>query len=268
MNRLQAELCRLYLLSHFTGEGANAEESALISHEGVVRAMVLELARPADWNGLSALWQGVQADLELPAPAIAVSGIDGFQLWFSLSDPVPAVEASNFIEFLRLRYLSNIARGRIDMWPSVDASSSGNFQNTKMVPAQIDETGQWSAFIAPDLAAVFSDERWIDVCPSADAQADILSRLVSIKAADFQMLLGRLHAAANSATSPAALAVTQRGGSRSDLEPAAVKLSENSLDPKRFLQDVMNDRTVELHLRIQAAQALLPYCENPPGSAT
>jgi len=30
-------------------------------------------------------------------------------------------------------------------------------------------------------------------------------------------------------------------------------------DPKRFLLKVMNDSTAELHLRIEAAKALLPY---------
>ena len=35
------------------------------------------------------------------------------------------------------------------------------------------------------------------------------------------------------------------------------------LDPKRFLLEVMNDRSVELQLRIEAAKALLPYFEDP-----
>jgi hypothetical protein len=55
MNTLQAELNRLYL-----------EESSLIAPDGRVRALVLDLARPADWNVLSAVWQGVQTDLPLP----------------------------------------------------------------------------------------------------------------------------------------------------------------------------------------------------------
>jgi hypothetical protein len=36
--------------------------------------MVLELARPAEWPPLARVWQAVQAELGLPAPAIAVSG--------------------------------------------------------------------------------------------------------------------------------------------------------------------------------------------------
>ncbi|WP_295955261.1 hypothetical protein [Rhodoferax sp.] len=256
MNRLQAELRRLYRLGSLEDEGNRSEDFGLISPDGGVRAMVLELARPADWTVLSTLWQGVQVDLELPAPAIAVSGIDGYQLWFSLSDPVPVVEARSFLESLRLRYLGNIAPGRVAMRPSVEASVSGPGQHAKMVPALWAETGRWSAFIAPDLAAVFSDEPWLDICPSPDAQADILSRMVSIKAEDFQMVLGRLSAEAKTAPSHMALAANERGGSKSDL------------DPKRFLLDVMGDKTIELHLRIQAAQALLPYFESRPRSVT
>ena len=267
MNRLQAELRRLYLVSNPSDEGTSSEDSGLISPDGVVRAMVLELARPADWNALSVVWQGVQADLALPAPAIAVSGADGFQLWFSLSEPVSAAEARRFLESLRLHYLANIAPGRIDMRPSVDVSSSGHAQHAKMVPALWTETGRWSAFIAPDLAAVFADEPWLDICPSADAQADVLSRLGSIKAADFQTVLSRLSAAAKTNTSHAPLAANEIGGCKDDVEPTPVTPPGNSPNPKRFLLEVMGDKAIELHLRIQAAQALLPYFEVLPRSA-
>jgi hypothetical protein len=256
MNRLQAELRRLYRLGSLEDEGHSSEDSGLISPDGGVRAMVLELARPADWTALSTLWHGVQVDLELPAPAIAVSGIDGYQLWFSLSAPVPVVDARSFLESLRQRYLGHIAPGRVAVWPAVDTSVSGHGLHAKIVPALWEGTGRWSAFIAPDLAAVFSDEPWLDICPSPDAQADILSRLVSIKAEDFQMALGRLSAADKTPAAPTALAADERGGSKSDP------------DPKRFLLDVMGDKTIELHLRIQAAQALLPYFESRPHSAT
>jgi len=117
MNRLQAELQRLY----FSGP----EEPALAGADGRVRAMVLELARPASWDRLATLWRGVQADLELPAPAIAVSGIDGYQLWFSLSEPVPAARATAFLESLRRRYLGDVAPERIGMKASVLPPSSG-----------------------------------------------------------------------------------------------------------------------------------------------
>ncbi len=73
MNPQESELRRLYLLA----DGV-ADAPCLMTAEGHVRAMVLELSRPADWNALSTVWQRVQSDLELPAPAIAVSGNDGY----------------------------------------------------------------------------------------------------------------------------------------------------------------------------------------------
>ena len=149
----------------------------------------------------------------------------------------------------------------------MDVSSPGHAQHAKMVPALWTETGRWSAFIAPDLAAVFADEPWLDICPSADAQADVLSRLGSIKDADFQTVLSRLSAAAKTNTSHAPLAANEIGGCKDDVEPTAVTTPGNSPNPKRFLLEVMGDKAIELHLRIQAAQALLPYFEVLPRSA-
>lgn len=207
MNRLQAELKRLY-----------RHEDA----QGQVRAMVLSLSRPADWEALSTLWRGVQTDLALPAPAIAVSGIDGYQIWFSLLEPLSVAQARAFLDALRLRYLRGIAQERVGLL--VDAPE---------VPALQAPSGNWSAFVAPDLAPVFADTPWLDIPPSPDGQADLLSRLASIKPADFQQALERL-------------------------SPVDAKVHPRS--PKNFLLEVMNDDTIELGLRIQAAKALLPYC--------
>ena len=65
MSRLQSELQRLY------GRPVDGVATVGVDRAATVRAMVLELARPADWDLLSKAWRGVQADLELPAPAIA-----------------------------------------------------------------------------------------------------------------------------------------------------------------------------------------------------
>jgi hypothetical protein len=35
--------------------------------------------------------------------------------------------------------------------------------------------------------------------------------------------------------------------------------AETALDPKRFLQGVLNNESLDLALRIEAAKALLPY---------
>jgi hypothetical protein len=83
MNRLQLEVHRPYATRPSAGLDATApDESRLVDSSGAVRAMVLEVAGPADWDATSRVWRGVQADLELPAPAVAVTGKDGYQLWF------------------------------------------------------------------------------------------------------------------------------------------------------------------------------------------
>ena len=268
MNRLQSELCRLYLLGNTECDSTDVDVFSFANHKSSVRAMTLELARPADWSAVSALWQGVQADLELPAPAIAVNGIDGYQLWFSFSDPVPGVDAKRFLEYLRLRYWSNIAPERIDMWPPTEASVSDQVQRVEMVPVLSKDSGRWSAFIASDLASVFADEPWLEICPSPDAQADVLSRLVSIKSQDFQRVIGRISTAAKTALSHVAFPLSKRDGTTTDLDYTSAILPGNSPDPKRFLLEVMGNSTVELHLRIKAAQALLPYFENQLPVAT
>lgn len=253
MSTLPAELDRLYL--------SHGAEPGLVTPDGRVRALVLELARPADWTLLSTVWRGVQTDFELPAPAIAVSGIDAYQLWFSLAEPASALQAGAFLESLRLRYLSGVAPGRIAMMPSVDAASPGNIQHALLVPALQPATGQWSAFVAPDLAAIFSEEPWLDLPPNPDAQANVLSRLECIKPAVFHAILERLSPVDRPATSPMTSVAGETNVSTANRDVKASTPLGNSLDPKSFLLGVMNDQTVELHLRIEAAKALLPYVE-------
>jgi hypothetical protein len=258
MNRLQAELQRLYLLPDAEREAPGCEAPGLIGPDGRVRAMVLELARPASWGGLAKVWRGVQVDLELPAPSIAVSGIDGYQLWFSLSESVAVAQAIAFLESLRRRYLGDIAQERIGMKPSFDASAPGHAQHEVLPPVQR-VAGRWSAFVAPDLAAVFADEPWLDLPPGPDAQADLLSRLHSTKPDDWKRALERLRPVdtpGSAQTAPALVGASGPEASQIHTLPAAAANS-----PRRFLLEIMNDRTIELHLRLEAAKALLPYFE-------
>ena len=212
MNRLQSELHRLYL-PRPTDEADK------------VRAMVMELAGPADWSELSKVWRGVQAELRWPAPAIAVSGSDGMQLWFSLESSVSQQRAADFLTHLRRHYLPDIAQARVKELSALPT-----------IPKQCESTENWSAFIAPDLASVFVETPWLDVEPSVEGQADLLARLESISPADFDAAMQRLAPAAVSARS---------------------SLGASNLDPKRFLQQVLNDETVDLALRVEAAKALL-----------
>lgn len=199
---------------------------------GSTQALRLEVAAPADWAALGAVWRGVQADLGLPAPAIAVSGTDGLQLWFSLGQPVPVAQGLDLLARLQARYLPTLAPAR------VRAHADGP---VTAVPAQDPATGNWSAFVAPDLAPVFADTPWLDIQPGADGQADLLTRLAAITPAAFEAALQALQPLPAPATPPRAT-------------PSA---AGPHLDPRAFLQRVLDDETAPLGLRVEAAKALL-----------
>ncbi|AOW13947.1 hypothetical protein LPB72_00840 [Hydrogenophaga crassostreae] len=240
--RLSAEIQRLY-----RSPGAmNAPGEAtlgLVDSDGRVRAMVVSLSGPADWSLLSAVWRGVQIDLELPAPAIAVNGLDAYELWFSLAVPVPQAQALAFLQGLRQRYLPDVKPHRVGLRPSHDGVAS-----TAVIPAAQGDSGNWSAFVAPDLAAVFGDEPLLDLPPGEDAQAELLGRLKCIVPSAFEAALGQLPVAAH------ALAPDVSGPASVAHGPSVKARYE---DPRLFLQDIMNDASVPVASRIEAARALL-----------
>ena len=257
MSTLQSELNRLYRPRDRNNLDPEAAEPDLIAPDGCVRALVLELARPADWSLLGTVWREVQTDLELPAPAIAVSGIDAYQLWFSLAEPVSVTQASAFLDALRVRYLGLVAPGRVSQWPCVDASSPSHVQHALLVPALHQATGRWSAFVAPDLAAIFAEEPWLDLAPNPEAQAKVLARLECIKPAAFQAAVEKLTPGSSAKTSTMALIPDEKTGHPTGQETPARERPDNHREARGFLLSVMNDKTVELHLRIEAAKALL-----------
>jgi hypothetical protein len=221
----------------------------LIGPDGLVRAMVMKLTGPPDWDPLSSVWRGVQTELDLPAPAVAVSGVDGLQLWFSLAEPVHASQAHGFLESLRARFLPDVEPRRLCLLPATDASAPHQVTHADLVPARHDPTGHWSAFVAADLAPVFAETPWLEGPPNEEGQAALLRGLASIKPAAFTQALQRL------APGPAGLEVTvphphpktQQGTAAPDGDPA------------RFLRQVMNDDSVALAIRVEAAKALLQH---------
>ena len=236
MTRLQSELTRLYLAAPTPPGGAAAP---FVDVQGRVRALVLEVVQPVAWDTLSRVWQGVQAELDLPAPAIAVSGTDGLQLWFSLEGPIEVAAAHAFLESLRTRWLADVAPTRVRLLPDPAAPT----HPAPRVPAPHADGDHWSAFIAPDLAAIFSETPWLDVEPSDEGQAALLRGLQSIKPAAFADAVARLRAHERDAPAPPARADATSGPTD---------------DPRSFLLRVMNDESVPLALRIDAAKALLP----------
>lgn len=226
MSRLATEFHRLYAAGP----------------EGSARALVLDVGRPSDWELLGAVWRGVQLDLSLPAPGIAIAGENSYQLWFSLQQGCAADEASAFFDGVKARYLSGVAAPRIRCLKEVP-----------VVPAEVRE-GQWSAFVAPDLAPVFVEATWLDIPPGVEGQADLLKSLKSITPQVWREALAQLAPPAAQDLAPALAPPS------SDVAPApsAHFPATSFSDPRAFLLHVMNDATVPMALRIEAAKALLP----------
>jgi hypothetical protein len=244
-SRLSVEIQRLYRVP---GDTPVPGEQALplVGPEGRVRAMVISLSRPADWSVLSAVWRGVQADLELPAPAIAINGVDAYELWFSLAEPVPQDDAQAFLLGLRQRYLADVKPQRLQLRPSRNGEQA--MLSTPLIPAPQGDSDNWSAFVAPDLAAVFGDEPLLDLPPGEDAQAELLCRLKVISRSAFEAALAQLRAPEEVPTAKVAISpITAQGEA----------MMGRYEDPKLFLKAVMNDASVPITSRIEAAKVLL-----------
>ena len=278
MGRLATEFRRLYLPDHGHGPADTPPRTGdLVDPRGRVRALVLEVARPADWPPLAAVWAGVQGDLGLPAPAIAVNGRDGLQLWFSLAEPVDVAPAQAFLEGLRRRYLHEVPAARVGLLPAVDAATAAAaLRVAPPVPAPQPDTGCWSAFVAQDLAPLFAETPWLDTPPGDDGQASLLMRLQSIPPALFDAVLAHLQPTAPVPAAPPASGPTAGPGDGPaadstvpgtwPLEPAlrgADTPHGAAAEARRFLLSVLRDGSAPLALRIEAARALLAERAGP-----
>ena len=217
----------------------------------LTRALVLELASPADWSALGRVWAGVQAELDWPEPAIAVSGSDALQLWFSLQEAVSVAQAREVLLALQQRYLADLPHGarRLRLWPQADGRPAAP------IPAEC-APEQWSAFVAPDLAPVFADTPWLDIPPGLDGQADLLRRLRSIGPTAWSAARQGLAPAPMPTMPTSAPSSTEP---RAAVHPACAPGPSATQSPRQFLLSVVNDAQAPLALRIDAAKALLPY---------
>lgn len=265
MNKLIAELERLYFLARPVGlaeclRGECRFELGLISREGTLRTMGLTFCRAADWASVASLCQALQDELELPLPAVSVSAQAGFQLWFSLLEPVPVAQAAGFLEALRTHYLAAIPRHHLESFPDFD----GEPDTVPVVPAFYPELDKWSAFIDPSMGSMFAEEAGLDMAPNMDRQADILAGFRSIKADDFARAQAALQVMAEARAAPlstgsgaAGLPAVDRAASRQAAD--RLSLGGDFQNPQSFLLAVMNDPAASAAHRIEAAKALLPY---------
>lgn len=226
--------------------------------DGRTRALLIELSRPASWSALAPVWQGVQQELALPAPAIAISGRDGYQLWFPMAEPIEAQQGLAFLQALCLRYLPDVPPPRLHLQAG-ETCSSGEAAPRQVIalpPQAQAEPDRWSAFVSADLAPVFGDSPWLDMAPGPDAQADVLASVAPIPPGALADALSRLAPAPAPAlpTSPSTVAKAP-GALPSSGSPST------SEDPRAaataFLMQVMRDGTAPLAQRIEAARALL-----------
>lgn len=258
MNRLNTEFRRLYLVPGPAAGGAALDAAEAEDSQGRVRAAVLELAQPADWDALATVWRGVQTDLGLPAPAIAVSGVDGVQLWFSFTQPLPAARVHAWLEDLCLRYLPEVVPRRLRLWPQ----SAGARPDAPLpLPAQHTAPGRWSAFVSADLAPVFADTPWLEMPPGDEGQARLLAGLHSADAAALQGLVEQSPPGPDAGDPEPLQAQALPTPAVPPVQPAQ---AARPTDPVAFLRSVMNDASAPLALRVEAAKALLPHV--PPAA--
>lgn len=271
MNRLNTQLQRLYGSLPPVPEPedpgvASACESGIAMGISQVRGLVIELGRPPDWDALRAVWQGVQSDLGWPAPAIAVNGHDAFQLWFSLAEPVGVRGATALLDLLVSRYrLPDTPRRLVLGWVG-GPKREGTGLWPLPTPIRHPVGGRWSAFVAPDLARIFSEEPGLDLAPREDAQADLLMGLASVPSEAVQACWPRSGGGQAPADTPPLLPSmpppTAHRVADTPLGVAPVDANANAVDvaadvARRFLLQVVNDPQADLALRIEAARTLL-----------
>ncbi|MGK5079861.1 hypothetical protein [Janthinobacterium sp. HLX7-2] len=210
MHKLISELKRLYLFDeqqqyldadgsaqpltpavlarHVAGEQTVA--ARLVSDGGLARALVLEFGGKGGgrggeqhWSALCTIANAVQHELDLPAPAVSISGT-AFQLWLSLATPVPIAQARQFVQLLRSTFLPAST--------DILAVAPPAYVEQVMLPPALQPSGKWAAFIHPSMGAAFVDEPGLDMPPPPAAQLGFLESLRSINPAQFAQALAKL----------------------------------------------------------------------------
>lgn len=229
-------------------------------------------AADSDW--VSQVWAWVQAQAGLPAPAIAVDGSQGWLLCFALPSPRPVNEAQAVLRQLIRDGLQQLgvavspadaAAWRLTCWPADAPADAG--EDAVPVPREV-SPDRWSAFVAPDLVPVFAESPWLDCAPSEEGQAVLLSKLMPIPAdgwarwlatscQDLPDSLAAINGRAGSGCQADAPAVAGEGPLSATLSSSGGAAPSDA--PRAFLLAVMNDASVDLALRIEAARVLLAH---------
>jgi hypothetical protein len=205
MQKLISELTRLYLPAdspspdiweqHFSGQSSSGV--ALVTADGRTRAVAIAFDKLADseeaqhWSLLCQVANALQVELDLPAPAVSISGANGFRLWLSFEMPVPSALVEEFVQLLRNAY-----------FPSINPGSEA-----ALPPCLHRSTGKWAAFINPGLGASFADESGLEMAPPFAGQAALLENLKSItesQLSNAMTMMRQSHGAHPAVSEPAA----------------------------------------------------------------
>ncbi|NHZ91444.1 hypothetical protein F2P45_20900 [Massilia sp. CCM 8733] len=208
MQKMMSELSRLYLpagaLSPDLLAQRRAGHSALaieLADGGMTRAVVIPFRKlpgageAQHWAQLCVVANALQAELGFPAPAVSISGSNGYYLWMSLEAPTPIAQVRTLLELIRKAYVPEMA-------PFADAAGAA----VELPPCLDPRTGKWAAFIDAGLGAAFAEESGLEMAPPLAAQAALLERLERIGAAQFQQaldVLGPAHGAPAARSAPA-----------------------------------------------------------------
>ena len=207
VDKLIAELSRLYLApeavtrealaQHILGQNTLAIK--LTTADGLTRALAIPFRKirgdgeGQHWSRLCQVANALQADLDLPAPAVSIDGAQAYRLWLSLAEPVPASQAQDFLALLGRAY-----------FPEIELAPDAATAPVYLPPCLNPRSGKWAAFIHPGMGASFADESGLEMAPPLAGQAGFLDGLESIEQDQFLRAVHRLKGAQTAAAAPAA----------------------------------------------------------------
>jgi hypothetical protein len=262
MDKLIAELTRLYLAPEAVTREALAQHIAgkntlaikLTTADGLTRALAIPFRKirgdgeAGHWSRLCDVANALQADLDLPAPAVSIDGAQAYRLWLSLAEPVPSNQAQDFLELLCQAY-----------FPETELAPDAATAPVYLPPCLNPRSGKWAAFIHPGMGASFADESGLEMAPPLAGQAGFLEGLESIEPELFMRALGKLQKASGvtpQAAAPLAPPPPPEDEAEADEAPvAATPASQPAQAPDGLL---LKEATLEDIVRFLHAKNIEP----------
>jgi hypothetical protein len=149
---------------------------------------------------------------------------------------VPASQAQDFLELLRLAYA-----------PEIEFAPDAATAPVYLPPCLNPRSGKWAAFIHPGMGASFADESGLDMPPPAAGQVAFLEGLDSITAEQFDTALARLEPPAPAPVRQAVAPARPDEGT-----PDGLLLKDATLED---IVRVLHARNIEPTFRFIAGQA-------------